>query len=215
MEKDDEFADLTPSRILLYGCGFELAMAIVAMGLGWFNEVDPRELIPMPAQSSRILWGTLWGVLAAVPWMLSLIVLTHLPWKWIQDLFDTSIHVLKYLEPLSLGELAVLAASAGVGEELLFRGWLQMTLSGSVSEWNFASVTSAIIFSSIAFGFAHAISKTYILFAFTMSVYLGVLFVLTGNLLAPIVAHGVYDFFALAMLKRELRENPSTPQDGA
>jgi membrane protease YdiL (CAAX protease family) len=35
-----------------------------------------------------------------------------------------------------------------------------------------------------------------------MGLYLGTLFVITGNLFAPIVAHAAYDFVALVWLAR-------------
>ena len=53
---------------------------------------------------------------------------------------------------------------------------------------------------SLLFGLAHALTRTYAVLATLVGFYLGFLFWLTGNLLAPILAHAVYDFVALVYL---------------
>ncbi len=222
--REDTAAPSDPTQILLGSCGFELGLAGLAILLGWAAGPDPRELIPQPGQWRQIGIGLLYGTVASVPWMLVLLILNKIPWKWLQDLFSTSLHALEFLKPLGTWELAALAASAGVGEELLFRGWLQYSLSGPVNEWTTANLTSAILVSSVIFGLVHAISRAYVVFAFLMSAYLGVLFVVTGNLLVPVVTHAVYDFFALMMLSSHLHsgvtdgdeaQSNGQPQDGA
>lgn len=202
-ENDDDLGGVDPLRILIFGCGFELAMAVVAIVLGWFNDVDPRALIPAASQWRAIGMGCFWGILAAIPWIFVLFVFEKMPWRWVRDHFDTSVNLLKYLAPLGTAELAVFATSAGVGEELLFRGWLQMSISGPIQVWSFGGLAVAVLISSIGFGLVHAISRAYIVFAFLMSVYLGVLLVWSGNLLTPIVAHSVYDFVAMLMLRAQ------------
>ena len=87
-----------------------------------------------------------------------------------------------------LWQLALIAALAGFGEELLFRGLLQMGLYPYVNEWH------AILISSLIFGLAHAVTPTYCVLAFLISVYLGFLFVHTENLCVPIAIHALYDF---------------------
>jgi hypothetical protein len=55
---------------------------------------------------------------------------------------------------------------------------------------------------ALLFGLAHFITPTYAVLAGTMGLYLGWLWIDTGNLLVPITAHAVYDFLALAYLAK-------------
>ena len=92
--------------------------------------------------------------------------------------------------------LLLLALLAGLGEEALFRGMLQAWLAGMVTPW------PAVVLTGIVFGALHPVSTTYVLLAGLAGAYFGTLLVLTGNLLAPIVAHAGYDFVALLVLAR-------------
>jgi membrane protease YdiL (CAAX protease family) len=87
-----------------------------------------------------------------------------------------------------LWQLALVAALAGVGEELLFRGLFQMGFSAVFDVW------VAIFLTSLIFGLAHAVTPTYCVLAFIISVYFGFLFVFTDNLVVPIAVHALYDF---------------------
>lgn len=87
-------------------------------------------------------------------------------------------------------ELVVIAAAAGVGEELLFRGALQPEIG--------------LIWSSVVFGGLHTAGRETVAFgvwAMFMGVGLGLLAVETNGLLAPTVAHGVYDAVAIGYLR--------------
>ena len=90
------------------------------------------------------------------------------------------------------GEAVVIAAAAGIGEELLFRGALQPEIG--------------LIPASLVFGALHMGGRG--TFAFgcwvaLMGAALGWLALATGGLLAPIVAHAVYDAAALVQLRRD------------
>jgi hypothetical protein len=85
---------------------------------------------------------------------------------------------------------------AGVGEELLFRGALQSGLESPLG------VPGALLAASVLFGLCHWINHTYAFVAMAVGLYLGGLFLVTDNLLAPIVCHAVYDFGALVWLFR-------------
>ena len=93
-------------------------------------------------------------------------------------------------------ELALVALAAGVGEELLFRGVLQPALAAHVPPgW-------AVLAVGLLFGAVHWLTPTYALLAGLVGTYLGALYAASGNLLAPIVAHALYDFVALVVLTR-------------
>jgi len=55
------------------------------------------------------------------------------------------------------------------------------------------------------FGAAHWLTLSYALLAGVIGVYLGVVFLLTENLLIPITAHALYDVVALSVLARSPR----------
>jgi membrane protease YdiL (CAAX protease family) len=93
----------------------------------------------------------------------------------------------------------VVCISAGVCEEILFRGFLLQYLH--TSPWRL-SLTLALALSSIVFGLQHlylgasgAAQGAVIGFVFAL------LFLLTGNLLAPIVFHTVSDLRMLTILR--------------
>ena len=56
---------------------------------------------------------------------------------------------------------------------------------------------------SLLFGLMHPITRLYALLCVVIGLYRGWIWILTGNLLVPIVAHGAYDVFALIYLVRD------------
>jgi membrane protease YdiL (CAAX protease family) len=96
----------------------------------------------------------------------------------------------------STGGIVLLAALAGLGEELLFRGVIQAGLAERFPLW------VAVVVASLLFGLGHWLSASYAVLAGLIGLYLGLVFVAADNLLAPIVAHAVYDVVALAVLVR-------------
>ncbi len=96
----------------------------------------------------------------------------------------------------SIPQFAMVATLAGVGEELLFRGALQTKLG----DWSTPLIGVGL--TSLLFGLAHALSKLYFAFAVIVGAFLGWLAYRYHDLVAPMVAHGLYDFLALAYLSR-------------
>lgn len=96
--------------------------------------------------------------------------------------------------PLSIAELAAISALAGLGEEIFFRGAMQ-----PVFGWPAATV---------AFALCHVTRRSWILGAWALAAggFLAALAIVTEGLLAPIVAHAVYDFVALIWIRRLSRE---------
>jgi uncharacterized protein len=93
-------------------------------------------------------------------------------------------------------QLAFLSILAGISEEVLFRAVLQGGLSQVLG------VGPALVLASAGFGLCHWITPTYALLAALVGLYLGGIWLMTGNLLVPIVAHALYDFVALLWLLR-------------
>jgi membrane protease YdiL (CAAX protease family) len=99
-------------------------------------------------------------------------------------------------------QFAMIAVLAGVGEELLFRGAMQSI----VGSWTTPVI--GLVITSLLFGLAHALSKLYFLFAVAVGAFLGWMTWKYNDLVAPMVAHGVYDFLALAYLSRRKTQLP-------
>lgn len=89
-----------------------------------------------------------------------------------------------------------LSLLAGIGEELLFRGVIQTVLT----DWINAPI--AIIVTALVFGLAHAITRAYFVMACLMGVYMGLVFLWSGNLLLPILIHALYDWLAIGYYLR-------------
>lgn len=98
-------------------------------------------------------------------------------------------------------DLLAIAILAGVAEEILFRGFLQVKMEMTFG-W-----TGGWILSNVLFGLLHFVSLGYAICAGIAGLYLGWLFDATDqrNLLIPIVTHGLYDYVAFVLLARQYR----------
>jgi hypothetical protein len=94
------------------------------------------------------------------------------------------------LGPLRLRDCLVLAVSSGVAEEALFRGALQPQVG--------------LVWASLLFALAHLVPRRELLpwsaFALAAGFLLGGLYAVTGNLVAPVVAHVVVNAVNLRRL---------------
>jgi membrane protease YdiL (CAAX protease family) len=121
------------------------------------------------------------------------ILLRHAPGNWLVTGVRAVYHdvLVPLFSGLSRPSIIVLGAAAGIGEEWLFRGVVQPALGLAAS--------------SLAFGLAHVGGVRMLPFgvwASIMGLIMGGLAIATGGLIAPIVAHGVYDMLALAYIRR-------------
>jgi membrane protease YdiL (CAAX protease family) len=178
----------------------EAGLALLAVGLGRVLGISPL------AQLQPGWRSFLWGVLATPPLLLALIWVLKRQDGRLRRLVD---FVVGQLGPLLAGrsaaELALLAALAGVGEELLFRGVVQAGLGRLVP------TPLALFSASILFGLAHFATSTYAVVAGLMGLYLGGLFLVQGSLLAPIVTHALYDLVALLLVVQRYRASQAAP----
>jgi membrane protease YdiL (CAAX protease family) len=106
-----------------------------------------------------------------------------------------------YLDICRWYDLLLIALLAGVCEELFFRGFLQPWIE------SISGPMAGLIGSNLVFALAHFITQTYALLAGLMGIYLGLLLDASGqrNLLTPILAHTIYDFFAFVVVVRTFR----------
>jgi membrane protease YdiL (CAAX protease family) len=179
----------------------EAALALLAVGLGRLLGFSPLTSLQLGSRS------LLWGVLATPPLLLTLVWIWRRPGGPLRRLVDFVVDELgPLLSSRSAAELALLAALAGLGEELLFRGLIQAGLARLLPGW------LALLSASVLFGLAHFATSTYAVVAGLMGLYLGGLFLLQGSLLAPIVTHALYDFAALLLVVQRYRASPPRPE---
>ena len=143
------------------------------------------------------LQDALLGGLAALPMLAAfwwMIRSRRRPLAKIRDLLER--HLRPVFGQWSLLQLALISLIAGVCEESLFRPVIQGGLARLVDP------AGALLVASVLFGLCHLVTRTYGVLAALFGAYLGLLWLGTGNLLAPIAAHALYDFFALAYFLR-------------
>jgi uncharacterized protein len=171
-----------------------LIVALVTQGgliaLAWWAA---RVFDVSPTWGDPVRDGLLGAGVAFALALINYLLLTRAPSNWVVDgvrtvYAETIVPLFGGLHPL--GGILV-GAAAGVGEEWLFRGIVQ-PLTG---------LTAA----SMLFGLAHVGGRRMLPFgvwATGMGLVMGALAILTGGLIAPIVAHGVYDILALEYIRR-------------
>jgi membrane protease YdiL (CAAX protease family) len=191
MEEDSS----PPKNFVVMAALFEGGLAVAAVLLGRMLGCAPLDSLHWTSA------GLAWGLLGAVPPLIVFFLVLKVPLK---PLASTVRVVDEVLVPVFAKcrtlELAIISLLAGLGEEMLFRIIVQQALAdwvgGSVGLWVGLAVAA------ILFGMLHLITPMYGLLAGAIGLYLGWMWIASGNLLAPITTHAVYDFVALVYLVR-------------
>jgi uncharacterized protein len=195
MEEDllQEPDDDHPKRavVVILAVFFEGGLALLSLLLGWRLGHPPLR---------HFVWSledALWGVVATLP--LLALFLAILKWP-IGPLARAKHFCENEVEPLlhdsSWSEIGLVSLSVGVSEEMLFRGVFQAALT------NWLGVPLGLGLASVLFGLLHPISVPYMVMAAFLGLYLGTVWIVSGNLLTVIVVHTLYDFAALSYLIR-------------
>jgi uncharacterized protein len=174
---------------------FEGSLMVVAIALGWLLAAPPLRTFRFE------LGGAVLGLAATLPPLGLFWLCLKSPWRPLKEIariLDETIVPL--FRGCRLAELAIIAALAGVGEEMLFRGVIQAAVTQEVGGQG--GVWLGLLAAAMLFGLLHPITPRYAILAGLIGLYLGGLWLACGNLLAPIAAHGVYDFVALVYLTR-------------
>ena len=137
------------------------------------------------------------GILAAVP--LILMLLASLRWpvgplSRVKKFCENEIVPL--LENSSWSEIGLISLSAGVGDEMLFRGALQ----ASFTQW--FGLYLGVGLASLIYGLLNPISIAYMVIMAILGLYLGAVFYGVDNLLTVMVAHAVSVFAGSGYLIR-------------
>jgi len=177
------------SRLLVVALLGEALLASVALVWIWTRglAVESGPLIP------GLVFGIATaGVLGAVNYALLWWAPSIGPVRSIRRLYA------EMLRPLFAAatpvEVMGVSLAAGLGEELLFRGAVQTEMG--------------LVAASVLFGVAHVGGKDSIVFGVwvaLMGALLGNLVDVTNGLLAPVVAHAVYDALAISYIRWDAR----------
>jgi uncharacterized protein len=181
-------------------CYFEASLVLVAVFLGWITNINPFENIYFSETAIA------YGLIGTVPLFLMFLALEHMQGDSVVNIRKLLLNTLgPGLHRYHWTDLFMLAAIAGVSEELLFRGVVQPWIESS---WG---ITAGLIVSNIVFGLVHAVTPLYALLAALVGIYLGFSMDYGGdrNLLIPIIIHGFYDFLAFVALMRVYRASLS------
>ncbi|MEE8451429.1 MAG: CPBP family intramembrane glutamic endopeptidase [Thermoguttaceae bacterium] len=188
----------------LLAAAFEGGLVVVALGLGWLVGQEPLESFHWSLADAG------WGVVATLPPLALFWLCLQCPIRPVKRLVRV---VDEMLVPLfrdcRILDLAVISALAGLSEEMLFRGVIQQAVADATPGQ--AGVWIGLAVAAILFGLAHRITNTYALLAGVIGLYLGAVWLMTGNLLVPIVAHALYDCLALIFLVRIRRAPTVSP----
>lgn len=187
-------------RSLAVALALEGALLLLAFGLGFVTDAPPFRWLAFSGP------GVVAGILAGLGLLGGLALITRSNWPPIARLERiVREFVAQFFAQAKLVDLAIVSAFAGVAEEALFRGVLQVALTGAVG------TVPAVGLAAAVFGLAHSITPAYAVVAAAVGLFLGGLLVATGDLAAPIVAHALYDFLALVWITRT---GEHTPVDG-
>jgi membrane protease YdiL (CAAX protease family) len=174
-----------------FGLLFYGSMAVVA--ILWRLGIQGQPILfGSPAAAQR---GLSWGLDLAVGLAAGGVVLAVSHWMtryttWGEALARALAGV---LQGISVPNALLLALASGMAEEMLFRGALQPQVG-----W---------LAASLLFGLVHFVPRRVFLpwtgFAVVVGFLFGALFLWTGNLVAPVVAHVLVNAVNLPMLIRE------------
>ncbi len=166
-----------------------------AMVFGWLLGRPPL------ATFSFNLYDALLGVVATVPLLFVFWMCLVTPWRPFQTITQILDEMLVPLfRECGVTQFLIIAALAGVGEEMFFRGVLQAAAAAEIGSPH--GVWLGLLIAAALFGLLHPMTPTYAILAGLIGLYLGGLWLACGNLLAPVVTHGLYDFVALMYLTR-------------
>ncbi len=195
--------DDQPGRdvIIMFAVFFEGGLAPLSLFLGWWLGHNPL---------AHFRWNetdAFWGAVAVVPLVFAFLVTLRWPigpMKQIKTFCEQEF--IPLLAGSSWSDMALISLSAGVAEEMLFRGVLQYSLIA----WLGSGL--GLVVASLLFGLLHPISFPYVVHTAAVGLYLGATLLLTGNLLTVMVTHSLYDFALMSYLLRyHYRGGPSNP----
>jgi len=181
----------------------EGGLAVLAIAIAWVFGIPLREMFVFETFSVLI------ALVATVPMLVFCRLVYLLPLKAVEFTrrFMQSVYR-DFIRHCSVTQLSLVAIMSGIGEELLFRGVLQTSITNACGggTWGLAA---GIVITSVLFGIVHPINKLYVFLCFIFGIYLGLIFVWSGNnLIIPIIIHALYNFVIFLAMPRMVGFTP-------
>ncbi len=189
---------IKPENFFKTACYFESSLILVAIILGWIVGINPFEYLYYSENA------VLYGLFGTLPLFFMFLVMDHMKFNSVQKIRQILLDTLgPSLYRYKWADLFILAAIAGISEEILFRGVIQPWME------NLWGMAAGLIVSNLIFGLVHAITPLYAVLATGVGIYLGLFLDYGGerNLLIPIVIHAVYDFLAFLVIMKIYRKS--------
>jgi uncharacterized protein len=193
---------ISPGSLTMRGQGIYVfasyaSMSILTIGVLYFSI---KSYLPLPPdwfkfnwKSNWLLWG-IGGYLVATPIVIVVSILNEKIWQGQGGSNPLLQIVLEGKDSIALLLFFLTAAvAAPLFEEFLFRGFLLPSLTRYVPVW------VAICLSGLLFGVAH-LSLSEIIPLTTLGIILGIVYVRTKNLLAPMLLHSLWNSTTLISL---------------
>ena len=132
--------------------------------------------------------------------------LDYIPWSQLKKVSEKTKEIVnEAFKNISRFNRFLVCLLAGVGEEVLFRGFIFIAIF-EFWPWGLEfnmNIFAAIIVSSVLFGLGHSITLMYFILTALLGTAFCLVFLWTGSLIAPIVAHTLYDFYAMETALKE------------
>jgi uncharacterized protein len=193
-----------PARLAVYrrGIGWIWGFTLVAVAL-----TSPSTLLTVPRHSGDFSWLDDHVLLRTVVTMIVALLFAWMLWPSVQCVFNKGIRqkyfhayrssLICFLLPVSRQERlwwVLLSVTAGICEELLYRGFMLQYLRGHLLAGPALHLTLAWLLSSLAFGIAHVYQGVRGVMETTAAgLVFGLLAILSGNLVLPILLHCLID----------------------
>ncbi|GEM_PF-1881219 len=218
----NESEPLNPQR-LGFGAmmAFQSLFLVFGLGIGLWGGLFPETAwysVSSKLASANwfglgVLASTGLGALVGISIFLAIYIASRWELAWIRDIEDRiGEGFLPLLSKMNRIQLFLLAALAGVGEELCFRWALQGCLESFLLNWFAANVAwlLALAAVSLLFGALHAVTFGYFCLATSIALLLGIAVPAGLGIWGVMVAHGLYDFIAFLWLLGRRKQGTSS-----
>lgn len=185
-----------PTSFIVIFYGVVAAFALICGR--WLGDIDV--MVWHNHNGTSIVWDAVLGALVGVVVVVGSQILDRTT-QWARVLTDEFTRI---LGSLTVTQAFVFAFCSGVAEEIFFRGFLQQLLTvhvyeGSYAIW-FGLIVSSLIFGGLHLGPDFRKFWPWTVMAVVLGAVFGGLYIYTGNLLAPILAHFTINFFNLLLM---------------
>ena len=190
LEVDQIPKPISPPALVSLTLVFEGGLGILAWLLSLFFGSPPLSSFRWDARDALV------GAAATVPMLAVFLICLYWPIGPLARIKSISEEIIGPLfGRCSIAELALIAAAAGIGEEMLFRGFLQAALDLRYG-WLWGLCGASLIF-----GLMHSITHRRMPCSpDLLGAIPGWILAVSVQLLVPVIAHALYDFVALVYL---------------